>query len=48
MVGVNAGFMEVGNLIGYRLSLFENKSVLLIFGFTLGFDNTGLNRLSMS
>lgn len=37
MVGVNAGFMEVGNLIGYRLSLFENKSVLLIFGFTLGF-----------
>lgn len=37
MVGVNAGFMEVGNLTGYRLSLFENKSVLLIFGFTLGF-----------
>lgn len=37
MVGVNAGFMEVGNIVGYRLALLENKTILLIFGFTLGF-----------
>lgn len=36
LVGVNAGFMEVGNVVGYRLALMENKTILLIFAFTVG------------
>lgn len=36
LVGVNAGFMEVGTLIGYKLASLENKSIIVIVGFALG------------
>ncbi|MHB8964124.1 MAG: DUF1538 domain-containing protein, partial [Saccharofermentanales bacterium] len=35
--GVHAGFIEVGREIGSQLVLFENKSLLVIIGFILGF-----------
>ncbi|MEA4889868.1 MAG: DUF1538 domain-containing protein [Clostridiaceae bacterium] len=35
--GVHAGFMEVGREIGSQLVLLENKSILVIVGFALGF-----------
>lgn len=36
LVGVNAGFMDVGRIIGYSLASFENKSFVVIVGFILG------------
>ena len=36
LVGVNAGFMEVGTVIGYKLASLENKSIIVIVGFVLG------------
>ena len=36
LVGANAGFMNVGNLIGYQLASYNNKAILVIFGFVLG------------
>lgn len=36
LVGVNAGFMEVGNMIGFNLASFDNKLPLIIIGFILG------------
>ena len=36
LVGVKAGFMEVGNIVGYTLGSFENKGILIGFGFLLG------------
>lgn len=36
LIGVNAGFMEVGSIAGYNLALLENKSILIIIGFILG------------
>ena len=36
LVGVNAGFMDVGSVIGYKLASYENKSVVIIIGFILG------------
>lgn len=35
LVGVNAGFMEVGTVIGYKLASLENKSIIVIVGFVL-------------
>ena len=35
--GVHAGFIEVGREIGSQLVLYENKSLLVIIGFVLGF-----------
>lgn len=35
--GVHAGFIEVGREIGSQLVLLENKSLLVIIGFVLGF-----------
>jgi hypothetical protein len=37
LTGVNAGFMDVGTEIGYRLASLESKQYLVIAGFILGF-----------
>ena len=36
LVGVNAGFMNVGNIIGHGLASFESKAILIGAGFLLG------------
>jgi hypothetical protein len=36
LVGVNAGFMNVGNIIGHGLAAYDNKAILVGFGFLLG------------
>ena len=36
LVGVNAGFMNVGKIIGRNLAAFDNKAILVGFGFLLG------------
>ena len=36
LIGVNAGFMEIGASIGNELALLDNKSYILIIGFVLG------------
>lgn len=36
MVGVDAGFMEVGSLLGNILAAFDNKLIVLLVGFILG------------
>ena len=36
LVGVNAGFMDVGTAIGNDLALLDNKVYILIIGFVLG------------
>ena len=35
--GVNAGFMDVGSIVGYRVAMLENKAYILTIGFILGF-----------
>ena len=37
LIGVNAGFMDIGTAIGYRISSLDNKYYLIIVGFALGF-----------
>lgn len=34
--GVNAGFMDVGAIIGHQLATFENKALVVIVAFVLG------------
>lgn len=36
LVGVNAGFMDVGSTVGYMLASMDNKIYVLIAGFVLG------------
>lgn len=36
LVGVNAGFMEVGSRLGYSLTSLDNKIYVIIIGFILG------------
>lgn len=36
LVGVNAGFMDVGRLAGYAIAALENKSIIVFVGFVLG------------
>ena len=36
LIGVNAGFMDVGNIIGQSLALYENKTIVVGLGFFLG------------
>lgn len=36
LVGVNAGFMNVGTVVGHKLASFDNKAYLIIIGFVLG------------
>ncbi|MGE5613609.1 MAG: DUF1538 domain-containing protein [Bacillota bacterium] len=35
--GVNAGFMDVGSMVGYSVASLENKAYVVIVGFILGF-----------
>ena len=36
LVGVNAGFMDLGTILGYKIASLENKSIVIIVGFILG------------
>jgi hypothetical protein len=36
LTGVNAGFMDVGSMVGYRLALLEQPWLVLLIGFLLG------------
>ena len=36
LVGVNAGFMEVGTVVGYSVASLDNKAYVVIIGFILG------------
>ncbi len=36
LIGVNAGFMDVGTSIGNNLALLDNKAYIIIIGFILG------------
>lgn len=36
LTGVNAGFMDVGTIVGYQIAALENKAFLVIVGFVLG------------
>jgi hypothetical protein len=36
LAGVNAGFMDIGNIIGHDLAGFDNKAILVGMGFLLG------------
>lgn len=37
MVGVNAGFMEVGSMVGFRIASLDNKLIVILIGFLIGF-----------
>lgn len=37
LVGVNAGFMDVGNAVGYSIASLDNKAYVIVIGFILGF-----------
>lgn len=37
LVGVNAGFMDLGTVLGHKVAFLENKTYLIIVGFVLGF-----------
>lgn len=36
LVGVNAGFMEVGSIVGYELASMDNHAYVILVGFILG------------
>jgi len=36
LTGVNAGFMDVGSLVGYKIASLNNKPLLIFIGFILG------------
>ncbi len=36
LIGVNAGFMDVGTLVGYKISAMGNEPLLIAIGFVLG------------
>lgn len=36
LLGVNAGFMQVGSLVGYKLASMHNQAYVVITGFVLG------------
>ncbi|WP_174615892.1 DUF1538 domain-containing protein [Virgibacillus ihumii] len=36
LVGVNAGFMDVGNAMGYNIASLDNKTYIIIIAFALG------------
>lgn len=36
LTGVNAGFMDVGSVVGYTIASIDNKAYLVIIGFVLG------------
>ncbi len=37
LVGVNAGFMDVGSMVGFNIASLDNKVYLIVIGFILGF-----------
>lgn len=37
LIGVNAGFLDVGSVVGYRLATKDNTPLLLSIGFIIGF-----------
>lgn len=37
LIGVNAGFMDVGTSIGSQLAILDNKIYIVVIGFVLGF-----------
>lgn len=37
LVGVNAGFMDLGTTLGYKIASLDNKAYVIIVGFVLGF-----------
>lgn len=37
LVGVNAGFMEVGSAVGYAITSLDNKAYVIVVAFILGF-----------
>lgn len=37
LVGANAGFMEIGSVVGYQLASLNNKSIVIVLGFVVGF-----------
>lgn len=36
LTGVNAGFMEVGSIVGYKIASLDNKAYIVVVGFVLG------------
>jgi hypothetical protein len=36
LIGVNAGFMDVGSVVGYNLATLDNKWYVIVMGFILG------------
>jgi hypothetical protein len=36
LLGVNAGFMEVGSTVGFKLASMDNKAYVIMIGFLLG------------
>ncbi|MBP1757888.1 MAG: hypothetical protein H6Q61_137 [Firmicutes bacterium] len=36
LTGVNAGFMQVGTIVGAQIASMENKTLLIVIGFVLG------------
>ncbi|HPL97009.1 MAG: DUF1538 domain-containing protein [Smithellaceae bacterium] len=37
LIGANAGFMEIGAAVGYQLASLDNKFIVVIMGFIIGF-----------
>jgi len=36
LIGANAGFMEIGSVVGHRLASLNNKSIVIVSGFVVG------------
>lgn len=37
LVGVNAGFLQVGRMVGYNIASMDNKAYIIVAGFIFGF-----------
>ena len=37
LIGANAGFMELGTAVGYQLASLDNKYIVVVMGFIIGF-----------
>lgn len=37
LIGANAGFMEIGAAVGYQLASLDNKYIVVVMGFIIGF-----------
>lgn len=36
MIGVNAGFMDIGSEVGYQVASLSNRAILILIGFVMG------------